>query len=340
MTSQKSQKIATLYGCQICHYNTSNKYDYKKHLTTQKHKMAINTYTYLQKSDEKSQHDIMVPTYACECGNTYKHRQSLNNHKKKCNKNTCVNSSGFSNSTINQEIITDLIKKEVDEHRDSLKKEFSSENNDFKDLMFELMKQNKDMQEIMFQQAKEYQKQISDLIPKIGNNNTINNNQNYNINIFLNENCKDAISINDFVNRIEISTDDLMLTKNKGLIAGITNILLNELNKLPLTQRPVWCSDKKRKRLFIKEDKWTEDIDNNKTKNMIVSVSRKQSQNLTKFPKENPNWMESDTLKDTYMRIIKNSTDDIDDKTNKIIDNMINVIHMDDNKNKKILTGN
>jgi len=332
MTSQKSQKIAILYECKNCHYNTSNKYDYKKHLTTQKHKTSLNTYTYAHNHIEISQHDNMVSAHVCECGNNYKHRQSLNNHKKKCNKSINVD--------INPEIINDLIKKELNEKTDLLKKGFITEQEDFKDLMFELMKQNKDMQEMMFQQSKEYQKQINDLIPKIGNNNTINNNQNYNINIFLNENCKDAISINDFVNRIEISIEDLMLTKNKGLIAGISNILLNELNKLPLTQRPVWCSDKKRKRLFIKEDKWTEDIDNNKTKGMIVSVSRKQSQNLTKFPIQNPNWMESDNLKDTYMRIIKNSTDDIDDKTNKIIDNMINIIHMDDTKNKIILNDN
>lgn len=313
MTPQKSQKIPKLFSCESCHYNTSSKKDFSKHLLTQKHKKGQNTYKYLQNGDKnpKDADDVDIK-HVCHCGNSYKHRQSLNNHKKKCNNyndelKPCNNNYDFN------DVYNDI--------------------SGYKELMIELIKQNKEMQEIVFQQSKEHQKQMNYLIPKIGNN-TINNNQRFNINIFLNENCKDAMNIHDFVEGIEISTNDLLITKDKGLISGISNIVINELNKLPFVQRPLWCSDKKRRRLFIKEDKWTEDVDNNITKEFIKNVSKKQTKNINKYSKEHPNWMNNDKIKDNYLLIIKNATDSIDDKTDKVIDTLINTIHIDDNKNK------
>jgi hypothetical protein len=307
--SKKSQNVAIYkYKCDKCDYYTCNKFDYNKHLETDKHKMIL--------KDSKKSQNVATDGFTCDCGKTYKHHSNLCRHKKNC----------MSKCQLNMSSTSDIIDHEM-----------SNETN-YKEIIFQLIKQNKEMHEMIFEQAKQYQQQINELIPKIGNNinNTINNNQKFNINIFLNENCKDAINIHDFVDGIEISTDDLLVTKDKGLIGGISNIVINELNKLPLIQRPLWCSDKKRKRLFIKQEKWTEDINNTITKEVIKNVSKKQTKNITKYSKENPNWMENDNLKDNYMLIIKNATDPIEDKTDKIIDNLINLIHMDDNKNKII----
>jgi hypothetical protein len=140
----------------------------------------------------------------------------------------------------------------------------------------------------------------------------------------------------DFIKTIDISLDDLYVTKNKGLIGGISNIFVNQLNKLPLVQRPIWCSDKKRKRLFIKEDTWTEDTDNIKTAQAIKSVSVLQTKNINKYTKEKPNWIKNDKEKDDYIYIVKTTTDTVEDKTNPIIDKMIDVIHLTNDKREKL----
>jgi hypothetical protein len=97
--------------------------------------------------------------------------------------------------------------------------------------------------------------QISELIPKVGNNNN-NNNKQFNINVFLNEKCKDAISMKDFIENITITMRDLDFTKSNGNIKGITNIITNNLNKLSLYKRPLHCYDKKNKVLYIKNKEW------------------------------------------------------------------------------------
>ena len=203
----------------------------------------------------------------------------------------------------------------------------------YKTMFLDMMKQNKELQNT-----------ICEMIPKMGNtvnttNNTNNTNNinNINVTVFLNDKCKDAISMTDFIKTIDISLDDLYVTKNKGLIGGISNIFVNQLNKLPLVQRPIWCSDKKRKRLFIKEDTWTEDTDNIKTAQAIKSVSVLQTKNINKYTKEKPNWIKNDKEKDDYIYIVKTTTDTVEDKTNPIIDKMIDVIHLTTDKREKLI---
>jgi len=103
----------------------------------------------------------------------------------------------------------------------------------------------------------------------IGNNNTINK-QKLNINIFLNEQCKDALTMNEFIDKIKITIDDLLVTKNKGLTEGVSNIFIENMNKLSLHERPIHCTDVKRETVYIKcngEDKgtnWSQDCENTK----------------------------------------------------------------------------
>ena len=200
----------------------------------------------------------------------------------------------------------------------------------YKTMFLDMMKQNKELQNT-----------ICEMIPKMGNTvnttNNTNNINNINVTVFLNDKCKDAISMTDFIKTIDISLDDLYVTKNKGLIGGISNIFVNQLNKLPLVQRPIWCSDKKRKRLFIKEDTWTEDTDNIKTAQAIKSVSVLQTKNINKYTKEKPNWIKNDKEKDDYIYIVKTTTDTVEDKTNPIIDKMIDVIHLTTDKREKLI---
>ena len=140
----------------------------------------------------------------------------------------------------------------------------------------------------------------------------------------------------DFIKNINISVDDLNLTKDKGLIEGISNLFIENLNKLPLIQRPLWCSDKKRKKLYIKEGEWSEDVNNEKTKQAIKNMSALQVKNMGKYTKNKPNWMDSDTEKTNYISMVKKVTENVDGKEEKIIDKLIDVIHFTENSIVKI----
>ena len=313
MTSEKSLKIRT-FECNFCYYITSDKKDFNKHLETIKHKKRTNTYELLTNTSanpKKSEHQ-----YYCNCGKNYKHRQSLYNHQKKCgfkNEEKKENSEIIINKNENEELLekfTEIIQKTNEKTHENYK-------------------------ELFLKFVENQTKVMTDLIPKIGNNNNSNNTvkQKFNVNVFLNEQCKDAISLNDFVKNIEVSVSDLLVSKDKGLVKGISNIFIKHLNELPIVQRPLWCSDKKRKTIYVKEEAWTEDVDNNKTKEAIYNISKAQTGNINKFICDKPNWMSNDKDKTTYINIVKSVTDAVDDtKKEKIIDSIIDTIHLTEDK--------
>ena len=110
-------------------------------------------------------------------------------------------------------------------------------------------------------------------------------------------------------------------------------IYVNELNKLPLIQRPLWCSDKKRKKIYVKEESWSEDVDNNKTKEAIYNISKAQTGNINKYIEHKPNWMTDDKDKTTYIDIVKTITEQVDDgKREKVIDTIMETIHLTEDK--------
>lgn len=301
---QKSRKIHIFYECKTCDYITSSNKDYKKHLNTIKHfkrqnvdQILTNIDTKVSKSEYpktdklKTDNKIFEKKFNCICGNIYSYKQSLYVHKKKCKK-------------IN-------IKEE----------ENTNKNLDYKEMFLELIKQNNLLQNT-----------ISELIPKVGNNNNSNNNINIFNNIsFLNHKCKDAISIDEFIGSIDFQVKNLLKTGEKGLPMGLSSIFIEHYNNLPLIKRPLWCSDKKRKKLFIKEDKWCEDINQEKTKEAIKTLAFKQTKNIKKYISENPDFISNDKKTKDYLNILKESTSEIDtEKQNIIINNLLDNIHLND----------
>ena len=310
----ETKKNTNKYNCKKCYFITCKKTDYTRHLETQKHKNNKNDDLLMTDDDFKNEkNEKNEKIYYCQCGKKYKYKQGIHVHRKKCN---FKNSLTDINENNQETALTTTIKEESDIS--------------YKTMFLDMMKQNKELQNT-----------ICEMIPKMGNTvnttNNTNNINNINVTVFLNDKCKDAISMSDFIKTIDISLDDLYVTKNKGLIGGISNIFVNQLNKLPLVQRPIWCSDKKRKRLFIKEDTWTEDTDNIKTAQAIKSVSVLQTKNINKYTKEKPNWIKNDKEKDDYIYIVKTTTDTVEDKTNPIIDKMIDVIHLTTDKREKLI---
>ena len=228
--------------------------------------------------------------YVCGCNKKYKHASSLSLHKKKC-----------------------LYKVEEGENTITKNKEPVI---DFKIMLLQVMEENKDLR-----------KTIANLLPIIGSNNNSNNiNQKFNINIFLHEQCKDAISLDQFVEKIEISMKNLLTTKDKGLGIGLSSIIIENMNKLSLYERPMHCTDKKRETIYIKnivegttESKWKKDENNQKLSDLLKRVAHKQNQNMDQWVDEHPNFMDSDKLQDEYHYLIKNCTNSPDDYTDKVI---------------------
>ena len=302
MDNEKIPKNPLKFSCDNCDYTTSNKKDFKKHLSTDKHSRITD-------NNEKSPNVGKIPTtYDCLCGKSYKYSSGLSAHRKKCKENSMA-----------------LV--EVKEDKEDLT---------MKDMLLEMINQNKELQKTIIEQNKTIQEQnktIQEIAPKIGNNNS-NNTNNIIVNnlTLLNSNCKDAISINDFIDSIQIEMKHLLHTSDKGLINGITNIFLENYNKLPLQKRPLWCGDKKRKKLYIKEEEWHEDKDNQKTKEAIKSLTAKQAKNTGKYTKENPDWMQHDKKKDKFLHMVNQTTQEMDDeKQSNIINNLLDVVHLTEN---------
>ena len=292
--NQKICKNLVKYCCEYCNYITSDKRDYNKHLLTRKHKLIIN-------NNGKSVK--ICKEYICSCGKVYKYASGLSLHKKKCIIIFDENNDIKNNAA---EIIVD-------------------DNKDYKNMFLEMMNQNKELHNI-----------IKELIPKVGTNhinNTNTNTNNINIKIdnitLLNDKCKDALSISDFIESIEIEVKDLMFTSQKGLTNGVSNLFIEQLNNLPLLKRPIWCVDKKRKKLLIKEDAWSEDTNQKKTKEAIKTLTVKQAKNINKYKNENPDWFNNDKKKEKFIEIVKEATTELDEiKQSNIINNLLETIHL------------
>tara|TARA_E500000178_G_scaffold343348_1_gene389993 strand:- start:71 stop:937 length:867 start_codon:yes stop_codon:yes gene_type:complete len=225
------------------------------------------------------------------CGRSYKFRNSYWYHKK-----TCVEKKGFEYSLLYD--------------------------NEFTKQILDLMEENKTLKEQLVDQNN----QILDLATKIGKNtNTTNNtiNNKFNLTVFLNESCKDAINIDDFVDSLSIHLNDLENTKDQGLVQSISNILINELNKLDVHKRPIHCTDAKRDILYVKEnEEWKKDQEKDKIKHSISEIANKQRIAINQWTQANPTWMNDEKLKDEYVKLVYNLMQPLEEtekEQNKII---------------------
>lgn len=283
MDDKISQKIAKKYCCKKCDYTTNNKTDYEKHLLTGKHQMDDK---WMTENRKKSQN-----LFECSCGKRYKYRQGLHKHQLKC---------------------TNIETEEIEENKETEKTKESEEkeNIDYKDMFLKMMKQNNELMT-----------QVTDLIPKVGNNNNNTIKQKFNVNIFLNEECKDAITMNEFIKKIEVSLGNLLTTRDKGISEGVSDIFIENMNKLSIHERPMHCTDVKREIVYIKSEEdgnnssWKIDKEQKRLKEALQKVSKVQQQNIKKWTDKNPNWEKDTKLQKEYMKLIKNSTDDL--KENK-----------------------
>jgi hypothetical protein len=171
-------------------------------------------------------------------------------------------------------------------------------------------------------------------------NNIVNNTNNFNLNIFLNEKCKDALNISDFIQSLKITLDDLMYTKNKGLVEGITNVMIRGLRKLDVYKRPIHCTDTKRETMYIKDcEKWEKDDNHDKIKNTIVKIANKERNMISAWVDENPHWFDTEATQLEYLTMVRNVCEPIenDEKCEKkIIRNISREVFLDKANHKMV----
>jgi hypothetical protein len=295
-------KVPDIFSCNICDYSTSRKSQYDRHILTSKHKNLTLTNTFSSESSN---------IYNCtKCNKIYKSRVGLWSHKKKCNNiNININEEKIIEQTpeISCELILNIIQQ----------------NQEFKDLLLE---QNK----IMMEMSK------NNNTTNINNSMTNSNNKTFNLQVFLNETCKDAMNIMDFVDSIKISLSDIESIGELGYVNGMSKLIIKHLNALDENMRPVHCNDLKRSSLFVKDaNVWAkEDDNNNKLKKAIRTIAHKNICALPEWRKKYPDCIYSESKKsDQYNHIVieamGGSGDNDDEKADKIISKIAKTITID-----------
>jgi hypothetical protein len=297
-----------LFVCNLCDFKCSYKSDWTRHLSTSKHFLSHNG---IENGTEESILAEKNERYFCVCGRSYSSKSNLGKHKKSC--------ASHIKDTVNAENESKL---------------------DIYDLVKYLMKENSELKHMVIDQSNKMLEQNNKLLEQsnsvvmelaksnINNttNNTINHNSNnkaFNLNFFLNETCKNAMNITDFVDSIKLQLSDLISVGELGYVEGISNIIVKNLNALDETERPIHCTDKKRETIYIKdENKWEKDDDDKKKlRKMINRVAYKNQNMFPKFKEQYPDYNDAESKRsDQYSKIVVESMGDSDkEKQDKII---------------------
>ena len=298
MTTNLMPKNDGIFICEICNFKCCKLSNYNIHILTRKHKILQNTTEKIPKNAE----------YICYCNKVYKHHSSLWNHKKRCNFKIKENIEDETDKDQNIDIDIDISDK---------------------NLILTLIQQNNELQKQMF-----------DVI-KNGTNNTNNinsNNKTFNLQVFLNETCKDAMNIMDFVDSIKIQLCDIESIGELGYVNGMSKLIIKHLNALDENMRPVHCSDPKRDSLYVKDQNvWEkEGPDNNKIKKAIKYISHKNICALPEWKAKYPDCIYSDSNRsDQYNHIVLEamggSGDNDAEKVDKIVKKIAKVVTIDKN---------
>ena len=271
--NKKHLKNAKYFLCELCNFKCFKKSDWDRHVLRPKHKKNEN--------DNKNDNNFHTKTpnelsseYKCECGNIYKYSSGLSRHKRaeKCQKN--ANNEHYNNEG-----------------------EFKTLTN----LVLEVVKQNQELTNKIVEMSGNMNNNT------LINNHSNNNNKTFNLNMFLNETCKDAMNITDFVNSLQLQLSDLEDVGKLGFVEGISNIIVKNLKALDVHKRPVHCADKKREVIYIKdEDKWEKDNDEKqRLRKAIKNVAFKNEKLLPKYKELHPGCNYSDSkYSDQYSKLV------------------------------------
>ena len=312
METKKSQNSPIIFNCEVCMYTCSKHSDYVKHNLTRKH---INNTL----GDKK----IAIKEFICEfCNKTYNSRNGLWKHNKICNVNILQETDEQNEPVMNDHILGIFIK----------------ENTDFKNLILEIVKNNTDLQK----QNQDLQKQMLEVCKNsnttINNNNKNSHNKTFNMQIFLNEHCKDAMNIKDFADSFQLQISDLEKVGHLGYVDGISDIIIKKLNDMDVYKRPIHCSDTKRDTMYVHADNvWTkENSDHDQVRALVQRITAKNIRMIPiwqdMYPQSRNNMHK---LNDTYMSLTRQAMGGfggtIPENESKIIKKIAKTVFIDKN---------
>jgi hypothetical protein len=333
----KRAKNAPFYICNICDYKCYKKSDIQRHHSTDKHKRNADG-----SIGSILEVNVNADIYDCICGKIYETHGGFWKHKQKCkyqslhnnnnnndNNNNDTNATNTANDIDNNPTITDNNNDDITNENIIINSSTPLSSTTDKELIRFMIKEHEDFKNMIldvFKNNNEFQKQMFELVK---NNNSINynnnsNNNTFNLQVFLNEQCKDAMNINDFVDSFDLQISDLENVGRLGYVEGMSNIIITKMRELDVHKRPIHCSDLKREVIYIKdEDKWErEDSKNTKFRKVIKRVSGKNIGMLNAWKERHPDCLDSDSIyNDIYMKLIiaAMGANDIEGNENKII---------------------
>jgi len=289
------------YICEVCNFSSKKHSNFLLHLQTKKHK---------NKTENTTANNIRQQKYICGCNKEFKTNSGLWKHKKKCQNQKTIN----------------LVEEKQEEEKQEV---------NYKELILRLLNQNKELQDLLISQQEEFMKQQKELLISQkdlfikqqeetnkkfenlvlhikpsntinSNNKTINNNNNFNIMMFLNDKCKDAMTIQEFAEKLVITIEDL----EKKKFDCLSNTILKNLKSLAITERPVHCGNIKKKEWYLndKDNGWELDNGDKLIKNTEYGINKKFQ---SEFKKHYPNYSTVENIQDKYMRLINRTLTDL-----------------------------
>lgn len=324
------------YICMKCRFNTKNLKDFRRHLKTKKHK----------KKPQKKPLTINEKKFVCLCGKKYRFQSGLSKHKFKCekyvenggkkknikkidknnNSSDCFvqkNQKKYKNNKNKKKIAENIAKtvynnnknKHLLESNDESIQSFTVTKSDLERIMEQTFTQNNNITKLLEQNAVLIE-QMSTM--KNATNISYQNcgNKKMTINVYLNEKCKDAMNLSDFVNNLPISLDDLLYTQQHGYAEGISNIFVKHLQDLTPHKRPIHCCNKKSMQFYVRdENKWLKDKENKKIDKSIQDLTVKQIKHLKEWEIKNPNYLKDDKLLSQWQQLVHEIMGPSDDNT-------------------------
>lgn len=295
--SDENNDIKEGFYCHVCDYKTNRKNNMDKHLNSKKHKEEIGR---MALSGEKG-----LEVFKCKCGNSYTHVSSLSRHKR-----TCSISIEDENNKKMCNVVLDVVQKQ------------SELIGNLQNQVLELTKASITTAALNHSNNTNTNSNNKIKHKTMGNtnNNHLNNCGNFNINIFLNEQCKDAINLSDFVKSLEITFENLKIVNQTGMEESVSALILKGLENMDVSKRPIHCTDQKRDVMYVKEEeKWEKDEGNDKLKSSIDDISRRHVYTLKKFKDVNPDIKVGHAMHDDFIQTMNRICTPIEDPGKKRI---------------------
>ena len=332
MLTNNLQKTCKVYHCEKCDYTCSRKSSYNIHIQSKKHNA--------NNANNNANKKLAEQIYTCACGKIYKHRSSFSRHSAICNYSNDYNMIDKPDNISKNQERNAVNDSDIDYKSMVMELIKNANNNNNTDTIMELIKQNQEFKELIVDQNKTIM-ELSARTNNItnNNNNTINNNnQKFNLNFFLNNTCKDAMNMSEFIENLDVNFNDIEYIGRNGYVNGMTNMILSRIKDLDVTKRPLHCTDLKRETMYIKDnDEWNKDTpDNTRLRNMVKIVAKQNQYQIPLWREKHPasDDMNSATF-EFSLKMIQNILGDVGEEQikldNKVMRNLSKHILVDKN---------